>query len=167
MLSRAAEFPRSRRRGVARLLRHLASLCLALCAAEFAAANGEALSQAVSYADASDEQLTALAARWDSLGAAQRRALLSEVKMRMARSQGLAKGGSANGVLRIRLTRRYGTVPHGRTAGQLHFRLEARPANAEEFGVGFEQRAGQPQAADQDDAERAAQGAAQQVSGPR
>ncbi len=43
------------------------------------------------YADASDEALTKFAAQWDELEADQRRALLAEVKMRMAR-QGSSGG---------------------------------------------------------------------------
>ncbi len=148
--------------------RCLASLCIALCAANvgFAAVAAEPEPDAsqdlpVSYTDASDEQLTALAARWDELAAAERRALLSEVKMRMARRQG---GGS--GVLSIRLTRRYGAVPQGQAGGRLHIRLGTGAANTKEFGVGFEQRAGQPQATDQEPSEPTPKAATQQVSDP-
>ena len=153
-----------------RLLRQrLAGLCVALCCAAnvaFAAVAAEpeldnSQDPPVSYADASDEQLTALAARWDELAVAERRALLSEVKMRMARRQ-----AGTNGVLSIRLTRRYGAVPQGRTAGRLHIRLGTGKANAKEFGVGFEQRAGQPQAADPEASEPPAEISTQQVSDP-
>lgn len=154
-----------------RLLRQrLAGLCVALCCvanvgfAAVAAEPKEGNSQdppAVSYADASDEQLTALAARWDELAAAERRALLSEVKMRMARRQVGTKG-----VLSIRLTRRYGAVPQGPAAGQLRIRVGPGKANAKEFGVGFEQRAGQPQAADPKASEPTEKASTQQVSDP-
>lgn len=153
-----------------RLLRQrLAGLCIALwCAANvgFATVAAEpkrdnSQDTPVSYADASDEQLTALAARWDELAAAERRALLSEVKMRMARRE-----AGANGVLSIRLTRRYGAVPEGRTAGQLRIRVGTGKANAKEFGVGFEQRAGQPQAADPEASEPTGEASTQQVSDP-
>ncbi len=85
------------------------------------------------YADASDEALTKFAAQWDELEADQRRALLAEVKMRMARQ------GSSGGVLRIRLQRRYGTVIR---RGRATIRIEVRPVlkARQEFGVGFEQR---------------------------
>ncbi|MXX28554.1 MAG: hypothetical protein F4X31_05640 [Gammaproteobacteria bacterium] len=148
-------------------LRHrLAGLCVALCCAAnvgFAAVAAEpgpdnSQDPPISYADASDEQLTALAARWDELAVTERRALLSEVKMRMARRQ-----AGTNGVLSIRLTRRYGAVPQG----QLRIRLGTGQANAKEFGVGFEQRAGQPQAADSEPSEPTPEASTQQVSDPR
>ena len=143
-------------------------LCILLGAASAGFAAVAAAPQAspaqepsVSYADASDEQLTALAARWDELAAAERRALLSEVKMRMARREG---GG--NGVLSIRLTRRYGAVPEGQGGGQLRIRLGTGKANAKEFGVGFEQRAGQPQPTESEPSEPAPKPSTQQVSDP-
>lgn len=148
-------------------LRHrLVSLCVALCCAAnvgFAAVATEPGSDdsqdpPVSYAEASDEQLTALAARWDELAVAERRALLSEVKMRMARRQ-----AGTNGVLSIRLTRRYGAVPQG----HLRIRLGTGQANAKEFGVGFEQRSGQPQATDPEPSEPTPEASTQQVSDPR
>ena len=151
--------------------RCLLGLCLSLWfGSGFAVAAdanlADAQSQAISYVDASDEQLTALAARWDDLTAVERRALLSEVKMRMARSSGSASGRGAKGVLSIRLTRRYGAVPQGRTAGRLHIRVGKGPANAKEFGVGFEQRTSQRQAADQEASEQAVQAATPQKSDP-
>ena len=161
----------ARNRSLGGLRQRLAGLCVALCcaanvglaavAAELGPDNPQDPA-AVNYADASDEQLTALAARWDELAAAERRALLSEVKMRMARRQAGTKG-----VLSIRLTRRYGAVPQGRRAGQLRIRLGAGAANAKEFGVGFEQRAGQPQAADPEASEPTGKVSTQQVSDPR
>ena len=147
----------------------LVGLAVALCCAAsvgFAAVTTEpepdnSQAPAVSYTDASDEQLTALAARWDELAAVERRALLSEVKMRMARRQ-----AGANGILSIRLTRRYGAVPQGRTAGQLRIRLGTGATHAKEFGVGFEQRAGQPQDADSEPVEPTDKASTQQVSDP-
>ena len=90
----------------------------------------------VSYAEATDRELTELAARWNDLSAGQRRALLSEMKLRMARQ------GAANDGLRIAVTRRYGTLvrhPNGAT-----LRIELRSVqNAQPgFGAGFERRVG-------------------------
>ena len=155
----------ARDRSLGGLRQRLAGLCVALCCAVnvgFAAVAtepgpGNSQDPPVSYADASDEQLTALAARWDELAVAERRALLSEVKMRMARRQAGTKG-----VLSIRLTRRYGAVPQG----QLRIRSGTGQTNAKEFGVGFEQRAGQPQGADPEPSEPTAETSAQQVSDP-
>ena len=112
----------------------------------YAVANGESGSQParISYASVSDEDLTAIVARWDDLDAQQRRALLSEVKLRMKRN------GTAEGVLQVNVRRRYGTVvrhPNGATAT---LRVEVRSVKKQgsrEFGVGFEQRAGQDDAA--------------------
>lgn len=118
--------------------RFLNCLVLALCAAMPA---GAAAQQAVSYANATDEELTALGARWNDLGADERRALLSEVKMRMARAR---SQGSAAGVLRIKLRRRYGTVPSGGGAkGDLHIQVTTQKQASKPFGVGFERRTGQ------------------------
>lgn len=125
----------------------------------YVAANEEPRSQPVrvSYASVSDEDLTAIAARWDDLDAQERRALLSEVKLRMQRN------GAAEGVLQVNVRRRYGTVvrhPNGATAT---LRLEVRSVkkpdgqgvevrsveqrDGQDFGVGFERRAGQDDAA--------------------
>ncbi|MCY4343439.1 MAG: hypothetical protein OXE83_07695 [Gammaproteobacteria bacterium] len=152
-----------RGRSLGGLRQRLVGLCVALCCAAsgaLAAAPEPDNAQAppVSYVDANDEQLTALAARWDELAAAERRALLSEVKRRMARRQ-----AGTNGVLSIRLTRRYGAVPQGRTAGQLRIRVGTGQSGAKGFGVGFEQRASQPQAADPQPTEKAS---TQSVSDP-
>lgn len=113
-----------------------------------APAAAEAL--AVSYANATDEELTVLGARWGDLKPSQRRALLAEVKMRMARAR---EQGAAKGVLHIQLRRRYGAVPVPPTAGsgQLRVRIVGRKLDARDekggldgqrFGVGFEQRKG-------------------------
>ena len=104
---------------------------------------------AVSYASVSDQELTDIAARWDDLDAQQRRALLSEVTLRMKRS------GDAQGILRVKVRRRYGKVvrhPNGATAT---LRIEVtsvqqdqkdqkdQQKGQQEFGVGFEQRSRQ------------------------
>ena len=97
----------------------------------------------VSYASVSDEDLTAIAARWDDLDAQQRRALLSEVKLRMKRN------GTADGVLQVNVRRRYGKVvrhPNGATATLRVEVRSVRKPGSQDFGVGFEQRAGQDEA---------------------
>ncbi len=96
-----------------------------------------------SYASVSDEHLTAIAARWDDLNAQQRRALLSEVKLRMRRS------GTAEPVLGTNITRRYGTVVRRSDGARATLRVEVRAVKKrphQGFGVGFEQRAGQGRA---------------------
>ena len=95
----------------------------------------------LSYADATDEELTALGARWGELDSEQRRALLAEVKMRMARA---GRQGTAKGVLHIRLRHRYGAVPPTVGSGRLRIRiLQGEQAEGtQQFGVGFEQRKG-------------------------
>ena len=152
--------------------------CLGLQAGAWAAsasvpaADGE---QPLSYHQATDQQLTVLAARWDHLNPAERRALLSEVKLRMARQQS-AQSGAPTGVLRIRLTRRYGAGRKNPAKGQLHIQVQATPRGArvhavcqgppgscpdvqakgaptpiaderQKYGLGFEQRTGRQPAA--------------------
>ncbi len=106
------------------------------------AANGSAAGNP--YADRSDEELTALAANWDSLDKLQRRALLTEMKLRMAR-----RGNNGQGVIHIRTERRYGRII--RQADGRVIRIETqvvhvRPLDSENpsarqgFGVGFERR---------------------------
>lgn len=120
--------------------RFLNSLVLALCAAMPVGA----VAQPVNYANASDEELTALGARWNDLAPEERRALLSEVKMRMARAR---SQGAATGVLSIKLRRRYGAVPSGAAKGDLHIQVTTRKQVSKPFGVGFERRTGQAAAA--------------------
>jgi hypothetical protein len=95
------------------------------------------------YHDRSDEQLTALAADWDSLDRHQRRALLTEMKVRMARN------GKRGNVLHIRTERRYGRLirqSDGRVIRIETQVVHVRPVSPEDlearksFGVGFEQR---------------------------
>ena len=124
----------------------LSGVCWAAAAADDSpalAANGAA---AHSYANATDEELTALGARWSELDSSQRRALLSEVKMRMARAR---QQGAAQGVLHIQLRRRYGAVPPTASGGQLRIRIVQGQQGVQQtqdtrpFGVGFEQRKGE------------------------
>lgn len=112
------------------------------------------------YRGHSDEELTALAASWDSLNQHQRRALLTEMKLRMAR------GGERQGVLRIRTERRYGRIIR-QSDGRL-IRIETqvvhvRPVTEDDvaesprgFGVGFEQRVRRREAAAAPDEREAA-----------
>ncbi|MFM7120014.1 MAG: hypothetical protein ACKOZX_07165, partial [Gammaproteobacteria bacterium] len=99
------------------------------------------------YANSSNEALTALAARWDTLDVHERRALLTEVRRRMA----LQGASSPSGVLQIRTERRYGRIirqPDGRLIRIETKVVHVRPATESEalasqragFGVGFEQR---------------------------
>jgi len=109
------------------------------------------------YGDHSDEELTALAADWESLDRHQRRALLTEMKTRMAQ-----RGTSDEGVLHIRTERRYGRLirqPDGRVLRIETQVVHVRPMNPRQveqfeqaggrversgsrrsFGVGFERR---------------------------
>ncbi|MFW6093344.1 MAG: hypothetical protein ACODAC_05165 [Pseudomonadota bacterium] len=91
----------------------------------------------------SDEELTALAAQWDSLNQHQRRALLTEMKLRMA-GNGESKG------VRIRTERRYGRIirqSDGRVIRIETQVVHVRPIDEDSlsesrhaFGVGFEHR---------------------------
>ncbi len=93
----------------------------------------------------SDQDLTALAAQWDDLDVHQRRALLTEVKLRMARS-----GRQTSGVIHIRTERRYGRIiqqPDGSVLRietqvvQVRQLPEEAPASGQAaYGVGFERR---------------------------
>lgn len=116
-----------------------------------APAQGAAPAQAAAvptYTDSSNQALTALAARWDSLNVHERRALLTEVRRRMA-----LQGGNPAGVLQIRSERRYGRIirqPDGRLIRIETKVVHVRPATEAEtlasqragFGVGFEHRVG-------------------------
>lgn len=101
------------------------------------------------FSDRSDAELTALAADWDALDRHARRALLTEMKLRMARQ------GDRKGVIHIRTERRYGRLirqPDGRVIRIETQVVHVRPLAADEvgqqaaaqgrqgFGVGFEQR---------------------------
>lgn len=103
------------------------ALALALCClglpASVAAGPAAQKEQAPNYRETTDQQLTALAARWDDLSALERRALLSEVKLRMVRQQH-AQAGAPSGVLHIRLTPRFGAGRNSSAKGQLHIQLQ-------------------------------------------
>ncbi len=97
------------------------------------------------YGDHSDEELTELAAHWDSLNRHQRRALLTEMKLRMARK------GANKEVIHIRTERRYGRIISQPDGQVIHIETQVvhvRPVDPDElkdqqsFGVGFEQRIG-------------------------
>lgn len=99
-----------------------------------------------SFETYSDQELTSLAARWDALSTHQRRALLTEMKGRMASS------GNAGPAMQIRSERRYGRIvrqPDGRVIRIETNVVRVRPVTPEMlararaqagFGVGFEQR---------------------------
>jgi len=100
------------------------------------------------YASHSNEALTELAAQWDTLDVHQRRALLTEVRQRMAQ-----RGPQGTGVIKIRTERRYGRLirqSDGRVIRIETQVVHVRPATEAEvlasrsagFGVGFERRAG-------------------------
>lgn len=105
------------------------------------------------YGGHSDEELTALAAHWDSLDRHQRRALLTEMKLRMARN------GKRKGVIHIRTERRYGRIIRQSDGRVIHIETQVvrvRPLDPDaleahqSFGVGFEQRIGRRQSQQQD-----------------
>ena len=86
-------------------------------------------------------ELTELGARWDELSDGERRALLREVKLRMAQRK------DADGVLMIRTQRRYGRIYRNSDGRVLRIEtqvVEVRPAEGAGeragFGVGFERR---------------------------
>jgi hypothetical protein len=127
-----------------------------------------AWAETVGYGDATDAELQQLGGRWESLSKDERRALLTEVRRRMA-------AAGRKPVLRIRAERRYGyrvEQPDGsvvqiqRREGFVRYR-EVDPDQP--FGVGFEQRSGlipvQPVVADA--APEAAQEAADTGPVPR
>ncbi len=97
------------------------------------------------YGAHSDEELTALAAHWESLDRHQRRALLTEMKLRMARK------GNRSDDIHIRSERRYGRIIRQPDGQVIHIEtqvIHVRPVNPDElearqsYGVGFEQRIG-------------------------
>lgn len=98
------------------------------------------------YAAKTDQELTELTAQWGELGNAERRALLTEVKMRMARSKG------REGVIHIRTQRRYGRIIRNSDGAVVRIETQVvhirpvRPGSAS-YGVGFEQRAARKEAA--------------------
>jgi len=114
------------------------------------------------YGDRSDKELTALAANWDSLDKLQRRALLTEMKLRMARRG----SNDGQGVIHIRTERRYGRII--RQADGRVIRIETQvvhvrpldsenPSARQSFGVGFERRVARREHSSADDAGSAAE----------
>ncbi len=109
-----------------------------------AAASDGAGVQLPDYAGKTHHELTELSTRWDELNSAQRRALLQEVKLRMARSKG------PEGILTIRSQRRYGRIVRKSDGRVLRIETQVvrvqpvRPPLTDAqpgFGVGFERRA--------------------------
>ena len=94
----------------------------------------------VSYGEYSDAELTELGTQWEALSADERRALLAEVKMRMARDRG------RSGILKIRTMRQYGVVrkPDGTTVRVQRRVVRVVPvvpgSRRVTFGTGFENR---------------------------
>ncbi|HEY6600063.1 MAG TPA: hypothetical protein VIZ30_12145 [Pseudomonadales bacterium] len=117
-------------------------LFIVLCVALAASAKSATL-----FADKTDRELTELAAGWEALSEAERRALLTEIKARMHTNSGKVP------VLTIKTERRYGRIvrqPDGslvRIETTEHVvRYQPLPEDAADraFGVGFEQRSGAP-----------------------
>lgn len=111
------------------------------------------------YSKLTHHELTAIGARWDELEDAERRALLQEVKMRMARQKGSEQ------VLQIRTQRRYGRIVR-RSDGKV-LRIETKvvrvrpvtPGQAppeRSFGVGFERRTATTQSVQKADSDQQA-----------
>ncbi|MCR9276463.1 MAG: hypothetical protein NXH85_00720 [Pseudomonadaceae bacterium] len=134
------------------------------------AASNDGESQAepanISYAQSTDEQLTTMAADWSSLSAAERRALLTEVKSRMARErQNQANGQNGQSpTVRITTTRRFGRVvrqPDGSLVrietSVVQVRKAERNADRPGFGAGFENRHSDPEVQTRDDTRAPAQ----------
>lgn len=119
-------------------------LLLALTLSAPALAGARDAKAANPYGARSDEELTALAAEWDALDRQQRRALLTEMQLRMDRQ------GDGDGVLHIRTERRYGRIirqSDGRVIRIETQVVQVRPVSPDDvgarqsFGVGFEHRA--------------------------
>lgn len=105
--------------------------------ATFPRANDELpQSHPISYANATNAELDALGARWGYLSAAERRALLAEVRRRVAQNN----GGSTR--VRIQATRQFGVVqrPDGTTI-RVERRIIRMIPSEQGYGTGFEQRA--------------------------
>ena len=111
-----------------------------------------------SFAERTDQELTALlATKLDTLDDAQRRALITEVKLRMARNNGRDR------VIRLQAQRSYGRrVIRQRDGSVVRIqtqvvRVRPKPSGKSPYGVGFEERAKKtPQATPPNPAEPAA-----------
>ena len=95
----------------------------------------------VSFSERSDQELNALlATQWDTLADAERRALLTEVKLRMARHKGRDRAIS------LQTQRRYGRrIIRQRDGSVVRIetqvvRVRPAPNGQRPFGVGFEER---------------------------
>lgn len=97
------------------------------------------------YAERSDVQLTELAAQWETLDDDQRRALLTEVKHRMAVNK------AKDPIITIKTRRRYGRTYRGPDGALVrietteevlrYHRPATMPTDGQAFGTGFERRA--------------------------
>ncbi len=91
----------------------------------------------------SDEELTAMSANWGTLSPGERRALLAEVRTRMADKRA---GGTGAAPPRIAVERRYGRIvrqSNGSVVVETRVvRRATRPGGTVTFGFGFERRAG-------------------------
>ena len=107
------------------------------------------------FSHTTHHELTELGARWDELSDQERRALLREVKLRMAQRK------DTDGVLMIRTQRRYGRIYRNSDGRVLRIEtqvVQVRPLEGAGqrtgFGVGFERRSadepGTPDPADDD-----------------
>ena len=106
---------------------------------------------AKSFSGLSDQELTALLANeLDGMDAAHRRALFTEVKMRMARHNGQGRS------IRLQTQRTYGKRVIRKRDGAVVriqtqvIRVRPTPGGSQSYGVGFEERAkaAEPEASD-------------------
>lgn len=128
------------------LMPHRAMAMVLLLAANAFAA--EVAFAANPYAEHTDQELTSIAGSWETLSEDERRALLTEMRGRMAAK----KGGGDDRVIAIRTQRRYGRLvrqPDGsvvrvETTEQVvrYQRVPGDEAGDRAFGVGFERRSG-------------------------
>ncbi len=97
------------------------------------------VSRPISYVNATNQELDALGARWGYLSAPERRALLAEVRRRMAQNNGVSGN---TGKVRIQATRQFGVVkrPDGTTVRVERRIIRMIPVD-QGYGTGFEQRA--------------------------
>ncbi len=124
----------------------------------FAVVGADALA-ANPYADKTNQQLTLLTADLDDLSPEQRRALLTELRARMAASS------ADRQMIEIKTERRYGRIVQHSDGSVVHIEtreqiVEYRPAPGSDgqqpFGVGFEHRLAELEAATREDARESA-----------
>lgn len=109
-------------------------------AAHPAPSNNPATASDAGLGNQTDAALTQLAARWEALDHDQRRALLMEMKSRMAR-----KPRQQSVPVKIRTTRRYGRIIRKSDGSVVSIRstqIQVRRADGPAFGAGFEKRLG-------------------------